>query len=314
MKKNIVVLVVFSSLLAPLFPMKEEKKLFLEKVQKWDKKLKDCFETDNQPYVNNVITKKWVGSLVESLVSEVVSDTKDIFTSLSPSSRKAMLTNLCFHASRLYCVLINTQSLIKGLEKSNLPALMTGMTDLLLALYYPIIHPVIEFFLTYYTVNDTTLYLCAPIIFQRRKLFVSLNEKNKIYVEFKKDFIVGDGIVSNWHNMLFKDDFQYCFIFFKKLTEALKEGELSLRAFWKNLDNYFEFSCMQERYEKEIGLIFQSWLCTFLEKNPTLYAHDFTKKSMWEKWYKELDESLVTFFEGKVDVVFQEEEKIDELF
>ena len=324
MKKNIAVLVVFSSLLLPLFSMKEvfehdknwkeEKKLFLEKVQKWDKKLKDCFETDNQPYVNNVITKKWVAHLVENLVSVVVSDTRDIFASLSPSSKKAMVTDLCFHASSLYCVLINTGSLIKNLEESSLPVLMTGVTDLLLALYYPIIHPVIEFFLTYYSVNDNTLYLCAPIIFQRRTLFLSLNKKKKIYFDCKKDFALGDCVSADWRNMLFKGDFEHCFIFFKKLTEALNEGELSLALFWGNLDNYFEFSCMQERYKKEIGLIFQSWLCTFLEKNPTLYTRDFKQKSTWEKWYKDLDVSLATFFEGEVDVVFQEEEITGELF
>jgi len=324
MKKNIVIFVVFSSLLLPLFSMKEvfehdknwkeEKKLFLEKVQKWDKKLKDCFETDNQLYVNNVNTKKWVAVLVESLVAEVASDTKDIFVSLSPSSRKAMLTDLCFHASSLYCELIDTGCLFKGLKKSGIPSLMTGMTDLLLALYYPIIHPVIEFFLTYYTVSDNTLCLCAPIISQRRQLFLSLNEKKKIYLDRKKDFAIGDCVSANWRNSLFKTDFQYCFIFFKKLAEALKEGELSLALFWKNVDNHFEFSCMQERYKKEIGLIFQCWLCTFLEKNPTLYTHDFKQKSTWEKWYKDLDESLLIFFQDDVDVVFQEDEKIDELF
>jgi len=284
---------------------KDEKKIFLKKVQLWDERLKDCFEVDNQPYVHNGVTKAWSASLVSVLISDIVSDMKNIFAALSVSSKKAMLTDLCSHSANLYCELINSRDIIKGLEKYGIPALMSGMMDLLCALYYPIIHPFVEFFLTYYAIGDDTFKLCAPIISQRRKLFLSFNNVKKIC--YTREIPKND-----WRSLLFKDDLECCFVFFKKLTSALVYGDFSLDLFWTKIDKSFEFSCMQERYKGEIGLILQCLLCTFLEKNPTIYTDDFNQKSVWEKWYKNLDASVETFFGD--DIVFFNEETTDVLF
>jgi hypothetical protein len=206
----------------------KEKKVFLGKLQKWNKTLDDCFQTETQPYINRNITKGWVVKLVDDLVDEVLSDTKELFLHLSPAGKKAFISHMCSHAAELYCVLINARDTIKNLEKSYLPVLMIGMTDLIVAFYFPIIYPVVDFFTTYYQVKKGTFSLSAPLIYQRRELFLSYNTIKQVYVQ--KYTLSSYDKPIELHNLLIKGDLECCFLFFEEQLKAVREKNFSFGA------------------------------------------------------------------------------------
>jgi hypothetical protein len=91
-----------------------------------------------------------------------------------------------------------------------------------------------------------------------------------------------------------------------------------LGQFFADIQDNFDFSCMQERYKKQIGMILQCWLCTFFKKNPMIYVLDFTQDVVWEKMYADLNDSLLTLFKGdkseyEEKPVFKKESLVDEI-